>query len=221
MPPRCSTWTSAYRRDRRGHPRRGARRALSRPRHLLPDRARRRAEAQGDLLHPRRGLCRRRDEARADRADRRAACRSSCWRRATTCSTRPPRNFEQVKARGGRVVLISDAAGRRAARRARPRASIDAAGGRSVRGADPLRDPGAAARLSRGGRQGHRRRPAAQSREERDGRVAPFDGLGRSVSRAVPPRSRQRRSSSCPSSHRRHAWPRRRRLRLPRSARGA
>ena len=30
-----------------------------------------RAEAQGDLLHPCRGLCRRRDEARADRADRR------------------------------------------------------------------------------------------------------------------------------------------------------
>ena len=41
------------------------------PRHQLPDRARRRAEAQGDLLHPRRGLPRRRDEARPDRADRR------------------------------------------------------------------------------------------------------------------------------------------------------
>ena len=50
----------------------GARRALSRPRHLLSDGARRGAQAQGDLLHPRRGLCRRRDEARADRADRRA-----------------------------------------------------------------------------------------------------------------------------------------------------
>ncbi len=53
---------------RRRRPRRGARRALSRPRHVLPGRARRRAEAEGDLLHPRRGLCRRRDEARADRA---------------------------------------------------------------------------------------------------------------------------------------------------------
>ena len=40
-------------------------------RHQLPDRARRSPEAQGDLLHPRRGLPRGRDEARADRADRR------------------------------------------------------------------------------------------------------------------------------------------------------
>ncbi len=47
------------------------RRALSRPRHQLPDRARRRAEAQGNLLHPRRGLRRRRAQARPDRADRR------------------------------------------------------------------------------------------------------------------------------------------------------
>jgi glucosamine--fructose-6-phosphate aminotransferase (isomerizing) len=31
----------------------------------LPDRARRRAQAQGDQLHPRRGLCRGRDEARS------------------------------------------------------------------------------------------------------------------------------------------------------------
>ena len=38
---------------------------------LYPHRAGRRAEAEGDQLHPRRGLCRRRDEARADRADRR------------------------------------------------------------------------------------------------------------------------------------------------------
>ena len=37
----------------------------------LPDRARGRAQAQGDLVHPRRGLRRRRDEARADRAHRR------------------------------------------------------------------------------------------------------------------------------------------------------
>jgi glucosamine--fructose-6-phosphate aminotransferase (isomerizing) len=36
-----------------------------------PAGAGRRAEAQGNLLHPRRGLCRRRAEARPDRADRR------------------------------------------------------------------------------------------------------------------------------------------------------
>ena len=51
--------------------RQGQGRALSRPRHQLPHRARRRAEAQGNLLHPRRRLCRRRAQARADRADRR------------------------------------------------------------------------------------------------------------------------------------------------------
>ena len=43
------------------------------PRRQLPDRARGRAQAEGDLLHPRRGLPGGRDEARADRADRRAA----------------------------------------------------------------------------------------------------------------------------------------------------
>ncbi len=37
-----------------------------------PAGAGRRAEAEGNLLHPRRGLCRRRAQARADRADRRA-----------------------------------------------------------------------------------------------------------------------------------------------------
>ena len=53
----------------RAHP--CPRRALSRPRHQLRDRAGGCAEAQGDQLHPRRGLCRRRAQARADRADRR------------------------------------------------------------------------------------------------------------------------------------------------------
>ena len=69
-PPRCSTTISASR-SSRAVDGRGARRALSRPRHRLSDRAGRRAQAEGDQLHPCRGLCRRRDEARADRADRR------------------------------------------------------------------------------------------------------------------------------------------------------
>ena len=43
-------------------------RALPRPRRDVPDRDGRRAEAQGDFLHPRRGLRRRRVEARAARA---------------------------------------------------------------------------------------------------------------------------------------------------------
>ena len=61
---------------------------VSRPRHQLSDRPRRRAEAEGDLVHPRRGLSGRRDEARADRAHRRAACRSSPSRRTMRCSRR-------------------------------------------------------------------------------------------------------------------------------------
>ena len=47
------------------------RRALPRPRHQLPDRARRRIEAQGNLLHSCGGLCRRRTQAWSDRAHRR------------------------------------------------------------------------------------------------------------------------------------------------------
>ena len=62
-----------------------AARAVPRPRPALSDRARRRAEAEGDLVHPRRGVSRRRAEARPagagrrrhagrrDRAERRAA----------------------------------------------------------------------------------------------------------------------------------------------------
>ena len=56
--------------------------------HQLPDRARRRAEAEGNLLHPRRGLSRRRDEARADRAHRRADAGRRRSRRTITCSRR-------------------------------------------------------------------------------------------------------------------------------------
>ena len=58
-------------REARARSRQGARRALSRPRHQLPDRAGGRAEAEGNLLYSCRRLCRRRAQARADRADRR------------------------------------------------------------------------------------------------------------------------------------------------------
>ena len=50
-----------------------ARLPLPRPRGQLPDRPRGRSQAQGDLLPPRRGLPRRRDEARPDRPRRRGA----------------------------------------------------------------------------------------------------------------------------------------------------
>ena len=79
----CSCRSSSSRRSRRApqieeiagalpQPRRLP---VPRPRHQLPDRARGRAEAEGDLLHPRRGLSGRRDEARPDRAHRRADAR--------------------------------------------------------------------------------------------------------------------------------------------------
>ena len=52
-----------------------ARLPLPRPRHPLPHRPRRRAQAQGNLLHPRRGLPRRRNEARPQRPHRRDPAR--------------------------------------------------------------------------------------------------------------------------------------------------
>ena len=61
----------AAHRAARARPREKPRRALCRPRHQLSAGAGRSAEAQGDLLHPRRGLRRRRAQARADRPDRR------------------------------------------------------------------------------------------------------------------------------------------------------
>ena len=49
--------------------------SIPRPRHSLSHRPRRRAEAEGNLLHPRRGISRRRDEARSQRPDRRKSSR--------------------------------------------------------------------------------------------------------------------------------------------------
>ncbi len=58
-------------REARAQVREGAGLPLPRARGPLPHRARGSAQAQGDLLHPRRGLSGGRDEARADRAHRR------------------------------------------------------------------------------------------------------------------------------------------------------
>ena len=86
----CSTTPSrstSWRADARRHPVG----AVPRPARRLPGRARGRAEAQGARLPPRRGLRRRRAQARPDRADRGRACRccASCRRRAaTSCTTR-------------------------------------------------------------------------------------------------------------------------------------
>ena len=58
------------------------------PRHQLSDRARGRAQAQGDLLHSRGGLSGGRDEARADRAHRRAHAGRRDRAAAIACSRR-------------------------------------------------------------------------------------------------------------------------------------
>ena len=74
---------NACRRDRRCQ-----HRALSRARHRFSHCAGRRAQAQGAVLYPRRGLRRRRDEAWPHRLDRQERCRSSSSRRRTAFSTR-------------------------------------------------------------------------------------------------------------------------------------
>ena len=79
-----------------------------------PAGARRRAEAQGNLLHPRRRLCGRRAEARPDRADRRehAGRRGRAARRVFEKTLS---NMQEVAARGGSIILITDARARRGA----------------------------------------------------------------------------------------------------------
>ena len=81
----------AANRKARAKSRQGARRALSRARHELSDRARRRAQAQGNFLHPCRGLCRRRAQAWADRAHRRDHAGDRDCAATTVCSRRPSR----------------------------------------------------------------------------------------------------------------------------------
>ena len=80
-------------------------------------------------------------------------------------------NIEEVCARGGKVVMISDAAG---IARLGGRCAFGIAGAamRALCRAAALYDPGAAPRLSRRGAQRHRCRPAPQPREERHRRVA-------------------------------------------------
>ena len=80
-------------------------------------------------------------------------------------------NVEEIMARGGRVVMISDAAGV-ARLEGRLRLRHRGAALRPVRRAAALRDPDPAARLPRRGAERHRRRPAPQPGEKRHGGVA-------------------------------------------------
>ena len=79
-------------------------------------------------------------------------------------------NMQEVRARGGQIVLISDARGIAAGRRRHDRDDRDARGPSADR-AFGLCGAGAAARLSCRGAERHRRRPAAQSGEVGDGRI--------------------------------------------------
>ena len=82
---RARARAAAHRRGRR-RSRKQAACAVPRPRPALSDRARRRAEAEGDLVHPRRGVSGRRAEARAAGAGRRADAGRRRSRRTTRCS---------------------------------------------------------------------------------------------------------------------------------------
>ncbi len=144
-------------------------RALSRPRHQLSAGAGRRAEAEGNLLHPRRRLRRRRTQARADRADRREhagggdrAVRPGVREdRLQHAGSRRPRrqHHPDDRRQGGGGSDHRVAGDDRAARH-----------GRDLH-ADGLCHSGAAIGLSYRRGHGHRRRPAAQSREIGDRRI--------------------------------------------------
>ncbi|CAA9275649.1 MAG: Glutamine--fructose-6-phosphate aminotransferase [isomerizing], partial [uncultured Acetobacteraceae bacterium] len=152
-----------------GRSRQGAGRAVPRPRAALPHRAGRRAEAEGDQLHPRRGLRRRRDEARPHRADRlqRAGGGAVPLRPAVR------EDDEQPPGSGGARRPHHGLHRRRGRARPAPlrRAGDRAAAGVRLRGAHPARHPRAAPGLPRGGAEGHGRGPAAQPGQERDGGV--------------------------------------------------
>ncbi len=159
--------------DREGRPRALALqgRALSRPRHQLSAGHGRRAQAQGNLLHPRRGLCRRRVEARADRADRRE--HAGHRHRAA----RPHLRKDGVEHAGGRGARRQDHPDHRPEGRRRRHGEDDgddrAARRAGDHRADDLRAADPDARLPHGRLHGHRRRPAAQPGEVGDGRVEP------------------------------------------------
>ena len=101
----------------------GARRAF-------PDRAGRRAEAEGDFLHPRGRLSGGRDEAWAERADRRESAgggagdaRSGESKRAALLYEKTVSNIQEVKAREGIVIAVVCEGDEEASRHGRPYAS--------------------------------------------------------------------------------------------------
>ena len=73
----------------------------------LPDRARGRAQAEGDLVHPRRGLRRGRDEARADRAHRRAHAGRRARAEGAALREGRCRTCRRSSAREGKVIAVA------------------------------------------------------------------------------------------------------------------
>ena len=85
--------------------------AVPRPPRRLPDRAGGRAQAQGARLHPRRGLRRRRAQARPDRAHRARPARvrdRAVAARVGELHTKVVSNIEEIRARGARVIAIAE-----------------------------------------------------------------------------------------------------------------
>ena len=163
---RCASWPASWPTRRGG--------AVPRPARRLPGRAGGRAQAQGARLHARRGLRRRRAQARPDRADRGGHCRSSCVvpspRGRGLLHDKIVSNIQEVRARGARTIVIAeegDEAVAPYADHAHPRAA------RRRRCSQPLVADRAAAGLRLRDRRGQRprRRPAAQPRQVRHRRV--------------------------------------------------
>ena len=96
-------------------------------------------------------------------------------------------NMQEVAARGGRIILLTDPKGREAAQ-------IDAVETLilpempSTDHADRLCGSGAASRLSHGGADRHRRRPAAQPREVGHRRIAAQPARSRRIASSRPKR---------------------------------
>ena len=107
-------------------------------------------------------------------------------------------NMQEVAARGGRIILITDPKGARAATDQIAR-HADAAGNAVDGDAARLRRAGATDRLPHRRHHGHRRRSAAQPRQVGDGRVGPLQRARRSRRIAVAigwPTARTRHSGS-------------------------
>ena len=136
---------------------------VPRPRLQLPGRARRRAQAEGNQLHPRRGLSGGRDEARADRADRRED--AGGVHRAARLGVRQGR-VEHAGGEGARRAGHRHHEPRRAGAR-RARSTTSSASPRRSTCSTPILavDPAAAAGVLHRGEARLQRRPAAEPRE--------------------------------------------------------